>query len=407
VVLAEILPLAGAIDPLLPPDLALRPLLDVIARGSGSWRASLQALDPVSGHLRLVSAIGLSVSELREDSRPRPRSVSEWVLREARGVVLQGSASDERFTGSGDPALESTVSVPIEAAEGTIGVLSLARHAPSGPFSETDVAGLTAAVRPVGDAVLRAWRAQLAERSLAPRAEPGGPSGTLLRDGVTETIRHEIAVGRVSGPAPAFDACDRAPHADGSVTLIAADVPGRGPAAAHAAGFVRGQFAAAAAPGRSAAGIVAQIATAIAERFGPRGACALWVAHLGRNGEVAACSAGYPPAFWVPGSGGSAVLLGSGGPPAAAAMPPRYDEERFRMFPGDLLVCVSDGAHAAAAAAGQSLDTARLADWLEENRRLPLDRVAQGLLDHVLRPSSRAFPPDDVQVLVVRYRPED
>lgn len=384
---------------------ALAPLVEHLAGATGAWRVSLQAVHPETGALRLVAAHGLAGARPAPSPGRRPRSVSEWVLAERRGVTLQGEVRDERFEGSGDAGLEASLCVPVLGESGPVGVLSLARRAPAPPFGEDDVAAATAAVAPLAAALVRRWRSEAALAGLA-ALESGAGTPAQLPEGLLEVRGYELGLARRRGVVPAFDVCDRAGHADGSLSLLVADVPGRGAPAACAAAFVQGVFAAAAAPERSTAGVAAHLATRIEERLGPARSTALWVAHLGRTGEMTACAAGHRAPLWVPADGGPAIALERGGPPAGSLTPARYEEETLRLLPGDLVVVVSDGAYSAAEAGGRPLDGAPLADWLDERRRLPADRIAAELVDEACRRAGRAHPPDDAQALVVRFRPD-
>uniref|UniRef100_A0A832I3R8 GAF domain-containing protein n=1 Tax=Eiseniibacteriota bacterium TaxID=2212470 RepID=A0A832I3R8_UNCEI len=393
----DVLALVGPLDPLAADAPALEPLLARVAAHAAAWRVSVQVVDAQSGALRLAAGLGLEPRADRAGAAPRRRSVSRWVLDHGRGVVLHGAASDERFEGTGEAGLESTITVPLTCDGGTVGVASLARRAPAEPFTEADLAGLARALEPLGAILAARARARA-------QARPGVPP-TLLPEGLTETARYEIAVARATALAPAFDVCDRVPHPDGSFTLLVADVAGRGAPAALAAGFLQGQFAAAASPSRSAAGLAAQIATAVAARFGPGATSGLWVAHFGRGGDTASCAAGHPAALWVPCEGDPIVALERGGPPPGAADPPRFEEERIRLLPGDLVVCASDGVLGTDDADPAGVSRASLEEWLAQHRRLPVDRIAAGVLALAARGSARAFPADDRLAIVVRYRP--
>lgn len=384
-------------------------ILAALVEETGASRASLLLLNPDTGRLNMAAAIGLPPEIVGRDMMPRPRSISEWVFRNRRGLVLNGEVRDERFEGTSSHAVtESSMCVPIETAAGPLGVLSLARHSPARPFSDPDILTLSHALPPVIDVIRRAWRMERAERSLQ-RLEvaDGAPDRTLVPRGAFAMRSYDVGLARRPSWNLGGDFCDRVPHANGGNTVLVADVSGDGAFAALSAGFAQGLFVGAASPERSAAGIVAQLNAGLHSRIGDRQFVALWLAQLAKNGEVSYCNAGYPAPFWVPADGTPTIRLDRGGPVAGAFPHAQYQEEHVRLLPGDLLVAVSDGLLAERGPTDQPYGADRVAELLQEMRREPLDRLTHELCEAVRAYSARVTPTDDILVLAIRYRPGD
>lgn len=375
-----------------------------ITHDFASPRGSVLALDPRTGRLRIEAVAGLPEHLLGADAS-RPRSISEWVLREGRGVVLQGRVRDERFEGLGDRSPDSSLCAPLHGEHGPIGVLNLARPGSAGAFGEKDLVQVLAALSPFNVALERLRTLERGARALQglERSERARPR-SIANQPPLELRQYEIAVTHRVSPARAGDLCARVTHGDGTHTLIVADVVGDGAGAAIAAAYVEGVFRTVAAPQRSAAGIAAQIGTCVAERFGRGQPVALWVAQLGGNGHVASCIAGLASPFLVPSDGGPVLRLQRGGPPAGALEHRGYEEEVLRLLPGDTLVVVTDGILCEANAQGVPFGAERADESLSECRSLPLDGVTGALADAARRHAGRALPADDLLALAVRYR---
>jgi hypothetical protein len=383
-------------------------VLELLVSATGAPRASLLVLNPDTGRLNMAAAVGLPEELVGRDMPPRPRSISEWVFRNRLAVLLNGEVKDERFEGTSAKAgTQSSICLPIETPTGPLGVLNLARHAPAAPFTQEDLAVIGEGLRSVAANVRHAWRAERAERSLRRlEAADGAPGRTMIPAGLLEVRNYQIALARRPGWNLGGDLCDRVPHGTGGNTLMVADVSGGGASAALTAGFAQGLFVGSASPERSAAGLVAQLNVALHSRAMDGRYIALWVGQLMRNGEVASCTAGYPPPFWVPADGSPTVRLDRGGPLAGAFPEARYEEERVRLLAGDLIVAVSDGLLGERDATDQAFGAERLSELLQDLRRQPLDRLAYDVCEAARAFSGRTTPIDDFVVLGIRYRPE-
>lgn len=387
------------------PDLRrlARVVLERVTRDHDSARGSVLVLDPASGRLRIEAVVGLPQDLIGADAS-RPGSISEYVLREGRGVVLQGRVHDARFQGLGERSPDSSLCVPLLGPDGPIGVLNLARPGSASAFVEMDLGRVMVALEPVSASLERLRRLEHGARALADleRLERDRPR-PIANVQPIELPQYAIGAAHRASPSRAADLCARVSHRDGTHTLLALDVPGAGAGAAVAAGFVEGVFRAVAAPQRSAAGIAAQIGSWVADRFG-RLAVSLWIAQLGRNGNVSSCVAGMASPFLIPSDGGSVLRLERGAPPAGALERPTFEEEVLRLLPGDTLVVLTDGVLLEANAQGEPFGETRAAETLHEFRSLPPDGLTAATIEQARRHAGRALPVDDHLALAVRFR---
>jgi phosphoserine phosphatase RsbU/P len=393
------------------PDLgaAAAVLLLPLIEWTGAARGSILVLNPATGRLAIVAAVGLREGLLGQESPPRPRSISEWVFRNRRGLILDGEVRDQRFEGSaGTEGIESALSLPLVAEGIPLGVVNLARLSPAPVFAGEEMAALEARLVPVAaalDRVARARAALLEARRIEARAS--GSGSALLPPGASEVHHFDLALAHRPAAVPAGDLCERVPHAGGDQSLLMLDPPGLGGQAGAIAAFVQGLFVTLAAPERSASGMAARLGAEIHQRLGPRHATAAWVAQLTGGGELSYCNAGHAWPLWIPADGSDVTRLDRGGPLLGALPAAPYEEERLRLLPGDIVLVASDGVLDARGISDQPFGHPRLAELAAASRGLPLERLADGVLDAVVEFSGRPVPTDDLTILALRFHPGD
>jgi sigma-B regulation protein RsbU (phosphoserine phosphatase) len=359
-------------------------------------------VNPFTARLAIRGAVNLPPDVVGNDVTPRPHSISEWVFREGRGIVLDGEVSDERFQGRG--GIESAMSAPIIGSQGPIGVLNLARSAPAAPFTQEELGRLEALGPMLAHELEHSLESELALRAW--RRLHGNPLGlvrTLLPPGSVDLRHYAVAVAHANGWSVSGDLCERVSHANGSHTLLIADVPGDGALARGAAGAVQGLFVSAAHPDRSAIALAARLSADLAMRVSAGAYAAAWIATLSPNGQLSYCNAGYSPPLWVTAEGGEVHALTTGGPPLGVLAQPTYEEESLRLLPGDTIVVASDGVLFARDPAGRPFGADAIGEILSEHRRQSPERVAQRVLDAVREYTGRCVPADDQLVLAFRF----
>ena len=384
-------------------------LLAPLVEWTGAARSSILALNPATGRLAIMAAVGLREDLLGRETTPGPRSISEWVFRNRRSLILNGKLSDQRFVGSAaTDGIESALSLPLVAAGDPIGVVNLARFAPAPIFDPAEVAELEPLLEPVAAALARLLRTRGALRAGADLARRSTASGSLLLPrGRSEPRCYELALAHRASAIPAGDLCDRVPHAGGEQSLLVLDPPGLGGTAAATAAFLHGAFVTLAAPERSAAGMAARLGSELHQRLGPERATAAWIAQLSTRGEVSYCNAGHAWPLWLPADGSEVSVLHCGGPLLGALPTAHYEEECLRLLPGDVVLVPSNGVISARGNADQPFGSERLFELLASLRLATLERLVENVLDTVIMYSGRPVPTDDLTVLALRFRPEE
>jgi hypothetical protein len=391
------------------PDLvvACGELLPLLAEASGAARVSLLLVNDATGGLMIANAIGLPVDLVGRDVPWRPRSITEWVLRNQRPLLLEGEVKEERFEGS-DRSVDRAMSLPIEGFDGPVGVLNLARPAPGYTFDEEAMIRMARLLYPVGVAIERVRRAALAERCFRQLQAPYSAwVHTHLPEGAFESLNCEYGYARVAGAREGGDIVARVPHASGAQSLLALDSSCTGVGAAVTTAFAHGMFVATAAPERSAVALAARLNAGLHGRLAPGRHVALWVAQLTRGGQLSYCNAGMAPPLWVPADDNPPRPLTTGGPPAGAFAQADFREETLQLLPGDLVVGASNGVLLARDGAGTPFGLEKVTELVTELRRAPLDRLTRALCEAVRHYTGRPLPSDDWSVFALRYAPGD
>ena len=380
-------------------------LLAALARASEAGRGSLMLVNPHTGRLRIVAAVGLPDSMVGQDLVPAPRRISDWVLRERSAVIVNGEVNDQRFEGSAmRDRIASAMSIPLPGARGPIGVLNLARVAPASVFGAEELAQFESVAARLAELL---ERVQNLDRAMADWRLGARRNAQLATDPSWNGTRScRAAVARVAGAEVAGDLFERVAHPDGGLTLMLADVLGKGAAALRIGDLTRGLFLAHARYHRSPAEIVRRVHESLLQDASESYVC-LWVACVTRNGQLTSCGAGYPAAFCLPTDGVAGQRLSAGGPPAGVPLDGHYMEDRVRLLPGDAVVVVSDGVLGALSASGAAFGVERVEDLLHEHHRQPLDHLVRLLCDEALRFGGIAHPVDDLVALALRFSRED
>jgi hypothetical protein len=390
-----------------PPDAAATcgELLAIVVDAMAASRASLMVVNPRTGRLRIMAAFGLPADIVGRDVTHGKRRISDWVLRERRGVLLNGEVRDARFEGSAPEEVESALCLPLLAGEGAIGVLNLARTAQAERFGPVDLATAEHLARSLAASLQAVVERQVAEwgaRGLAEAANVTKPVGLGLFRG----IRYQIAIVHVPSLMSRGDRSERVAHGDGSQTVMVADVTGWGCAALVAGAFTQALFLATAEATRTPVEVVSRMNAELCRRLSEGRPVALWVARLSSSGALVSCNAGFPPPLCVPIEDDHVRYLDVGGPIAGVVEAAEYHEQTLRLLPGDAVLAVSDGILGARDAAGMALGSPCVEELVLDQRRQPLDRVAEAVCRAALDHSAARVPVDDLMVFALRYAPD-
>lgn len=387
------------------PEAAARGALEALIGATRSTRGSILRLDPATACLTLIAGTGIPDHLLGQLLRPRPRSIAYWVYRNREGLLLQGRVNDARFEASaGAENIESSLCLSILGEAGPVGVLNLARSSDRGAFTEEDLHALSGLVDHLGKALETLFSAEFGRQCLRQIADLEGPrSLSRLAHGVTETRAFEFALAKRPGLRLAADRCERVALDGGLHALMMADAPGTATGAAALSGFLHGLFSGFSVTERSARGMAARLDAEVRVRSGIPASGSMWIAFLSPRGEVRSCAAGAPRPLWVPADGSPIQSLEAGGPPLGAGSDEAYEEESFRMLPGDLLVAVSDGVLDARDPTDSPFGRAALEERVARQHRDSLERLVAGILEAAADHGRHTRPADDQVVLAVRY----
>ena len=376
-------------------------LLGVLARCAGASRGSLMKVNPRTGRLMVLAARGVHGIDVGQDLTPAPRRISDWVLRERQGVILNGQVKGEHFEGSAPrDQITSAMSIPLPGPRGAVGVLNLARTVPSAIFDARDLARLVElAPRLVAlfDTIEETEIASASWRSTARQIRDGSTPAW----GGTRCCR--VALARVGSRLFAGDAFEHVSRSDGTVMLMLADVFGTGSEALRIGELTRGLFVGHASYHRSPAKIVGRIHESLLDHD-PGSPVSLWVSSHTADGQLVTCNAGYPAALCLSRDGVAERRLGAGGPPAGAA--PRefeYAEDRVRQLPGDTLVVVSDGLLSVRDNRGIAYGPERVDDLLHQNRNRDAEEIVHRLCEDALEFGRIGDAVDDLVALAARF----
>jgi hypothetical protein len=381
-------------------------LLAPLVHATGARRASLMLVNPETGKLRIVAGLGLNAELIGRDVDWRPNSISEWVFRKRRGLVLNGAIKQEGLVGTAEGVIDTAMCVPLENEEYMLGVLNVASTGTAPAFTEADLAALHAMLPPVAAAIERALHANLCSRNTDRlMAATGLKDRTLLAPGRYEGRNYEMGFARLSSAYDGGTVCERVPLANGGQVLLALYPRVAGVDALLSAAFAQGVFAGLAATERSAAAVAARLNTELCARLGDRGEMGAWIGQLSPSGQLTSCTAGYSAPLWVPADDSPVTHLGTGGPMVGAAARALFEEEQVRLLPGDMVVIVSSGVLGARNVTGQPFGPERLYECIAERRRQELDTLAEGIVHAVVSWTGRPVPTDDLSVLAVRFAP--
>jgi sigma-B regulation protein RsbU (phosphoserine phosphatase) len=80
-----------------------------------------------------------------------------------------------------------------------------------------------------------------------------------------------------------------------------------------------------------------------------------------------------------------------------------FHEETVRLLPGDVVIAASDGILRAHDATGREFGTQKVEEIALEQRRQPLDQLADAITRGALEHGASGIPADDLTVVALRY----
>jgi len=389
------------IEDAIDPRAAAYELLGLLATSVGATRGSIMLVNPRSARLHIVAGLALPAGMIGEDLPPSPRRISDWVVREGRGMLLEGEVRDERFDASAPrDRIASSMCVPLPAAGRMAGVLNLARMGEAAAFTRADLGAINL-VTPAITALLERLADQGHARALwteIARRRPEEP--------VTSPRAREVAISRLAGLVPLPTLCERHVQADGTLVVLLAEPLGSLPQALGVGEWLRGYFHSACARPLAPAALATEIHGALLVHQ-PGTRARLWAGTIGPGGHVRSCAAGFPAPFCLLGEGEPGQRLLEGGPePGEHAGAVRYDETEVRLLSGDAIVIVNEPVRSATSAAGRPFGDTGVLEQILEHRRRPLETLVQALTGAARAHSGLGVTSGELLAFAVRFSRE-
>jgi len=147
-------------------------------------------------------------------------------------------------------------------------------------------------------------------------------------------------------------------HTDQGLSLIVADVSGKGVSAAVVASILQGMLYSHLAEDASLPTMIATVNKFLFEKIGGQKYATLVIARLSPNGEVDLINCGHVPPIII--SGQTVTKLEDGNLPVGLIPMAQFTSVKHQLKPGDRLVVVTDGVTEAENAAGEFLGNDRL-----------------------------------------------
>jgi phosphoserine phosphatase RsbU/P len=188
----------------------------------------------------------------------------------------------------------------------------------------------------------------------------------------------------------------------GHFAFALGDVAGKGPPAALLSAMVQGIIAAQSASTDGPSATLTRVNQAMLRRAIEARYATTFYGVLAPDGQVTSCNAGHNPPIVLTRQG--VGRLDRGGPPLGLFDAIPFEEETFRLEPGDWVVVFSDGVSEALSTGGEEFGDARIAEVARAHYDHDPSVLLAALLLSVRTFTTGAPQGDDVTALVVRYR---
>jgi len=147
-------------------------------------------------------------------------------------------------------------------------------------------------------------------------------------------------------------------HTDLGLSLIVADVSGKGVSAAVVASILQGMLYSHLAENASLSEMISTVNRFLFEKIGGQKYATLVIARMGRNGEVELMNCGHVPPIVV--SGQTITKLEEGNLPVGLIPMAQFTSVKYQLKPGDRLIVVTDGVTEAEDSSGEFFGNDRL-----------------------------------------------
>jgi serine phosphatase RsbU (regulator of sigma subunit) len=375
-----------------------RLILDLSIKAVGAERGVVMALEGGELVSQAVHGEGFRISTM----------VRDRVMQEKASVLVRNIQHEEALRmqlSISEQQIHSLMAVPLQTESEVIGLIYVDSRLFVREFTADDLNLLTvlanhAAIRIDLERYLRLKEAdarrtrdleQAAEiqRGILPRAAPD------VRG--LDIAGHNAACRTVGG-----DYFDFIPYDDGRWALVVGDVAGKGMSAALLMSSLQARVQLLAVEGTDLATLMSRLDHAIASRCPQNRFVTLFLCVIdAATGEASYCNAGHNPALLVRASGEVLPLAAMG--TVLGILPDLgYQEQRFRLEPGDLIAIYSDGVTEATNGEDEEFGAERLAELLIARRDETADDIVHAVNDALSDWTGGGPPEDDITLVVAR-----
>jgi serine phosphatase RsbU (regulator of sigma subunit) len=359
------------------------------------------------GVLLTLEKGSLAVQASRGEGFRISTTVRDRVLNAKTSLLVRDAQQDEALrlqVSIVEQRVRTLMAVPLQTDDQVIGLLYVDSPQLTREFTGDDLNLLTVMANVAG---LRIERERLvdieqAERLMAAELEQAAEIQRQLLPAEAPVVAGlDLAGYNAACRTVGGDYYDFLTYPDGRIGIVIADVAGKGmPAALVVASLQAKVQALADTPGDTAA-MVGRLNRGMAATCPRNRFVTLFFAVLDPlTGELAYSNAGHNPPFVVRPNGEIALLEG-GGPPLGILPAMRYEEQHWKLEPGDVLLMYSDGVTEAFSPEGEEFDE-RVKDVVAGKRSEPAAAIVRAVHEAVATWTAGQPATDDITVVAVR-----
>ncbi len=359
------------------------------------------------GVLLTLEKGSLAVQASRGEGFRISTTVRDRVLNAKTSLLVRDAQQDEALrlqVSIVEQRVRTLMAVPLQTDDQVIGLLYVDSPQLTREFTGDDLNLLTVMANVAG---LRIERERLvdieqAERLMAAELEQAAEIQRQLLPAEAPVVAGlDLAGYNAACRTVGGDYYDFLTYPDGRIGIVIADVAGKGmPAALVVASLQAKVQALADTPGDTAA-MVGRLNRGMAATCPRNRFVTLFFAVLDPlTGELAYSNAGHNPPFVVRPNGEIALLEG-GGPPLGILPAMRYEEQHWKLEPGDVLLMYSDGVTEAFSPEGEEFDE-RVKDVVAGKRSEPAAAIVRAVHEAVATWTAGHPATDDITVVAVR-----
>ncbi|MGE5487385.1 MAG: SpoIIE family protein phosphatase [bacterium] len=374
-------------------------LLDLAIEAAGAQRGVLITSENGQDVVRAQRGTAFRIS----------RTVRDRVLEGRDSVLVKDALSDAAFSGSKSIVLQgvrSFMAAPLQTDDRVIGLIYVDAPVPGREFTSDDLNLLTvmanvAAIRIERERLIEVERQELLHaRELEQAAEI---QARMLPAAAPELEGLDLAGFNAPCRTVGGDYYDFLPTADGKLSIVVADVAGKGLPAALVMTNLQAMTQAIVETSTSPAEVVTRLNRGMGRACPSNKFVTLFYCVIDpASGELVYSNAGHNPPLLLRVSG-EVERLEAGGPVLGILRGMRFVEAHASLAPGDVLVMYSDGVTEAADAAGEEFGEERLIEVVRCNAG-----SARGIVtavDRVVREFTAGQPQaDDITVVAAVRR---